>query len=164
MVQMNQTSWQEYSLTDVMDILSFPPMNLAISTDPILHYILPKRIAPGAIIKYNLAVGFKVISWTGIISAINGSQVMVRLEKGPFRGFMAKHEFEEEGNITSCIDSFTFQGFTEFSEESFSALINKAHIVYALESRKEFREIRLAVEARKKTQSFESLESSATAG
>lgn len=161
---MNQTSWQEYSLTDVMDILSFPPMNLAIGTAPLLHYVFPKRIAPGAIIKYNLAIGFKVFSWTGIISAINGNDVMVRLDKGPFRGFTAKHEFEEDGNITICMDSFTFQGFTEFSEESFSALINKAHIAHAIESRKNAREIHLAIEARKKTQSFESLESSATAG
>ena len=162
---MSQTSWQEFSLANVKETLTYAPMNLAISANPILHYTLPKQLAAGETIKYTLVAGFKIISWTGIIGAINDEgKLMVRLGEGPFRGFTATHFFEAEGSYTVCHDEFTFQGITDIPEQSFEALINKANVVYAIESRKDAREIILAHEAKKQTQTFESLESSATAG
>lgn len=165
MVQLSQTSWQEFTLADVKESLSYAPMNVAIGSTPVLYYSLPKELVAGETIKYTFVIGFKVISWTGIISAINEEgTLMVRLNEGPFRGFTATHLFEEDGCNTACHDEFTFQGITGIPEKTFEALVQKAHVVYAIESRKNAREIHLAIEARKKTQSFESLESSATAG
>ena len=164
MVQMSQTSWQDFSLADVKEILTFAPLNLAIGANPVLHYTLPKELVAGEKIKYTIVAGFKIISWTGIIGAVTGNKLMVRLEKGPFRGFTATHWFEAEGGFTACSDEFTFQGFTDISESEFKDLIDKTHVIYALRSRKAAQEIELAVEAKKQTQSFESLDSSATAG
>lgn len=165
MVQMSQTSWQEFSLANVKETLSYAPMNLTLGASPILHYTLPKEIAAGETIKYTLVAGFQVISWTGIIGAVSeDGKLMVRLGEGPFRGFTATHFFESEGSLTACHDEFTFQGITDIPEKSFEAIIQKANVVYAIESRKDTREIILAHEAKKQTQTFESLESSATAG
>lgn len=164
MVQMSQTSWQEFSLANVKETLTYAPMNLAVGATPVIHYTLPKDICAGEKVEYTLVAGFKVISWTGIIGAINEGKIVVRLEKGPFRGFTATHFFEADGSLTACYDEFTFQGFTDIPEQTFEALVKKAQVVYAIESRKAAREIRQAIEAKKQTQSFESLESSATAG
>lgn len=165
MVQLSQTSWQEFTLANVKESLTYAPMNMAIDSNPILYYTLPKELVSGEKIKYTLVIGFKIISWTGIVSAINEEgKLMVRLDEGPFRGFTATHLFETEGSLTACHDEFTFQGITEIPEKSFESLMQKAHIVYAIESRKDAREIILAHEAKKQTQTFESLESSATAG
>ena len=71
---------------------------------------------------------------------------------------------QAEGSFTACCDEFTFQGFTDIAESEFKDLIDKTHVIYALRSRKAAQEIELAVEAKKQTQSFESLDSSATAG
>lgn len=152
-------------MANVKETLTYAPMNVAIGKSPILYYTLPKQLVAGEIVKYTLAVGFKVISWTGIVSAINEEgKLMVRLQEGPFRGFTATHLFEDEGNLTACHDEFTFQGVADIPEKSFEAIIQKANVVYAIESRKDTREIILAHEAKKQTQTFESLESSATAG
>ena len=164
MVQMRQTSWQDISLADVKEILTFAPLNLAIGANPVLHYTLPKELVAGEKIKYTLVAGFKTITWTGIIGAINEGKLMVRLEKGPFRGFPATPWYEAEGSFTACCDEFTFQGFTDISESTFKDLIDKTYVIYAMDSRKAAREVELSVEAKKQTQSFESLDSSATAG
>ena len=161
---MSQTSWQDFSLADVKEILTFAPLNLAIGANPILHYTLPKELVAGEKIKYIWAAILGEIVGTGIIGAINEGRLMVRLEKGPFRGFTATHWYEAEGSFTACCDEFTFQGFTDISESEFKDLIDKTHVIYALRSRKAAQEIELAVEAKKQTQSFESLDSSATAG
>ena len=89
---------------------------------------------------------------------------MVRLDKGPFRGFCASHEFSDEGNMTSCYDDFSFQGFSDFPEETFAKVMAEASIVYAVASRKEVRDAMLAIESRKQTQGFEAIDQSATAG
>lgn len=164
MVQMSQTSWQEFSLANVKETLSYAPLNLTIGASPVIYYTLPMNLVSGEKVQYTLVAGFKVISWTGIIGAINEGKLLVRLESGPFRGFTASHMFEADGSLTACYDEFTFQGFTDIPEKTFEALINKAHVVYAIESRKAAREVMLSVETKKQTQSFESLESSATAG
>jgi hypothetical protein len=165
MVQMSQTSWQDFSLADVKEILTFAPLNLAIGANPVLHYTLPRELAAGEKIKYTIVAGFKTISWTGIIGAINEGKLMVRLRKtARSAAFTATHWYEAEGSFTACCDEFTFQGFTDIAESEFKDLIDKTHVIYALRSRKAAQEIELAVEAKKQTQSFESLDSSATAG
>ena len=67
---MSQTSWQDISLADVKEILTFAPLNLAIGANPVLHYTLPKELVAGEKIKYTLVAGFKTITWTGIIGAM----------------------------------------------------------------------------------------------
>lgn len=164
MVQFSQTSWQEYSLANVLETLRFAPMNLTIGKTPVIYYTLPKSLDQGEIVKYTVVAGFKKITWTGIIAASSENKVTVRLEKGPFRGFNATHQFSSEGNLTSCNDTFSFQGFNDFPEEVFDDLMEKAGMVYAIASRKAAREIILAVESKKQTQSFEALDNAATAG
>lgn len=165
MVQLSQTSWQEYTLTNVKESLTYMPLNVTISQNPVLYYTFPKKLVAGEIIKYNLVIGFKIISWTGIISAISEKgKLMIRLDEGPFRGFTATHSFETEGSLTVCHDEFTFQGITGIPENSFENLIKKGHVVYTIESRKAMREIILSHESKKQTQTFDSLESSITAG
>lgn len=164
MVQFSQTSWQEYSLANVLETIRFAPMNLAMVKNPMIYYTLPKSLDAGEIVKYTVVAGFNKISWTGIIAASSESKVTVRLDKGPFRGFTATHQFTSEGNLTSCNDTFSFQGFSEFPEDVFANLMDKAGVVYAIASRKAAREIILAVESKKQTQSFEALDNAATAG
>ena len=53
---------------------------------------------------------------------------------------------------------------TTIPEEVFADIIAKANLVYGIYSRKDTRDIVLAVEAQKKTQVFETLDQSATAG
>ena len=93
MVQFSQTSWQEFSLPNVLETLQYAPLNLTIGKSPLLHYIFPKELAAGATIKYQLQFGFRVIRWTGIISSVKDNQVTVRLGQGPFRGFLFSHKF-----------------------------------------------------------------------
>ena len=164
MVQFSQTSWQEFSLPNVLETLRYAPMNLAISKTPLLHYTLPSELGPGGRVNYHMQCGFKSIKWTGTISSFTDNKVTVRLADGPFRGFTASHQFVSEGNMTACYDEFSFQGFTNIPEEVFAGIIARANIVYAIYSRKDTRDIMLAVEAQKKTQSFETLDESATAG
>lgn len=167
MVQFSQTSWQEYSLSNVLETLSYAPLRVAIDTQPVLYYTLPKNLAQGEIIRYTLMVGFNKIRWNGVISAFNrdnGMQITVRLDNGPFRGFTAKHQFETDGNITACRDEMSFQGFTDFAEKDFAPLMSKANLVYVMQARKDARDIMLSVESKKQTQAFEALDQSATAG
>lgn len=164
MVQISQTSWQEYSLPNVLETLRYAPMNLAISKAPILHYTLPGELAPGASVNYHIQCGFKAIKWTGIISSFADNKITVRLGDGPFRGFTASHLFVSEGTMTACYDEFSFQGFTSIPEEVFAGIAEKTSIVYGIQARKSARDIILAVEAQKKTQVFETLDQSATAG
>lgn len=164
MVQFSQTSWQEYSLANVLETIRFAPMNLTIGKNPVIHYTLPKNLEAGEIVKYVVMVGFKKISWTGIVAASSENKITVRLNEGPFRGFNAVHQFVSESNLTTCYDTFSFQGFNEFPEDVFADIMSKAGIVYAIANRKAAREIYMAVEAKKQTQSFESLDSAATAG
>ena len=89
---------------------------------------------------------------------------MVRLDKGPFRGFNASHQFTDEGNMTACYDEFSFQGFSEFPEEAFAKVMDNASIVYAIASRKDTREALAAIESKKQTQGFNAIDQSATAG
>jgi hypothetical protein len=139
-------------------------MNLAISKTPLFHYTLPSELAPGASVNYHIQCGFKAIKWTGVISSFTDNKVTVRLGEGPFRGFTASHQFVSEGTMTACYDEFSFQGFTTIPEEVFADIIAKANLVYGIYSRKDTRDIVLAVEAQKKTQVFETLDQSATAG
>ena len=164
MVQLSQTSWQEYSLPNVMETLQYAPMNIQIGKSPFLHYTLPKELVAGASVNYNIQCGFKSIKWTGIISSVNENKITVRLGNGPFRGFTASHQFVSEDSLTACYDEFSFQGFTTIPEETFAAIISKAQVVYAMNARKDARNIILALESQKKTQSFEALDQSATAG
>lgn len=164
MVQLSQTSWQEYSLPNVMETLQYAPMNLQISKNPILHYTFPRELVPGSSVNYNIQCGFKSIKWTGIISSVNENKITVRLGNGPFRGFTANHQFVSEDSLTACYDEFSFQGFTTIPEETFAAIISKASVVYGINARKDTRNLILAMESQKKTQSFEALDQSATAG
>jgi len=164
MVQFSQTSWQEFSLPNVLETLRYAPMNLSISTTPLFHYTLPSELAPGAVVNYHIQYGFKAIKWTGIVSSFADNKLTVRLGDGPFRGFTASHQFVSEGVMTACYDEFSFQGFTTIPEDVFSGIIAKANLVYGIYARKNTRDIMLAVEAQKKTQSLESLDQSATAG
>jgi ligand-binding SRPBCC domain-containing protein len=144
--------------------MRYAPMNMTIGKNPVVHYTLPQALEAGEIVRYAVVVGFRKVTWTGRISAINNGKIMVRLEKGPFRGFNASHQFVDEGNLTGCYDEFSFQGFTTIPEDVFSGIIAKANLVYGIYARKNTRDIMLAVEAQKKTQSLESLDQSATAG
>ena len=91
MVQYSQTSWQEYTLANLLETMRYAPMNVTIGKSPVIHYTLPQAIEAGEIVRYTVMVGFHKISWTGRISAINNGKIMVRLDKGPFRGFNASH-------------------------------------------------------------------------
>lgn len=164
MVQYSQTSWQEYTLANMLETMRYAPMNVTVGTSPLIHYTLPKALEPGETVRYTVVVGFKKISWTGLISAVKGNKIMVRLGKGPFRGFNANHEFVDEGNLTGCYDEFSFQGFSEFPEDVFAKVMDKASIVYAVASRKDMRDALLAIENKKQTQGFEAIDQSATAG
>ena len=147
-----------------METLQYAPMNIQIGKSPLLHYTLPKELVAGASVNYNIQCGFKSIKWTGIISSVNENKITVRLGNGPFRGFTASHQFVSEDSLTACYDEFSFQGFTTIPEETFAAIISKAQVVYAMNARKDARNIILALESQKKTQSFEALDQSATAG
>lgn len=147
-----------------METLQYAPMNLQIGANPILHYTFPKELVAGASVNYYIQCGFKSIKWTGIISSVNDNKVTVRLGNGPFRGFTASHQFVSEDSLTVCYDDFSFQGFTTIPEETFAAIINKASVVYGINSRKDSKNIILAIESQKKTQAFEALDQSATAG
>ena len=164
MVQFSQTSWQEFSLPNVLETLQYAPLNLTIGKEPLIHYTFPKELAAGATIRYHIQCGFRSINWTGIISAVNDNQLTVRLGQGPFRGFTAKHSFTTEGHMTACYDELSFQGFTTIPEEVFAEIISKASLVYGIFARKAARDVYLAVETRKKTQSFDALDIGATAG
>lgn len=164
MVQYSQTSWQEYTLANMLETMRYAPMNVTIGKNPVVHYTLPKAIEAGEIVRYTVVVGFRKICWTGRISAINKGKIMVRLDKGPFRGFNASHEFVDEGNLTACYDDFSFQGFSEFPEESFAKVMDNASVVYAVASRKDARDTLAAIESKKQTQGFSAIDQSATAG
>ena len=164
MVQISQTSWQEYSLPNVLETLRYAPMNLAISKTPLFHYTLPSELAPGASVNYHIQCGFKAIKWTGVISSFTDNKVTVRLGEGPFRGFTASHQFVSEGTMTACYDEFSFQGFNEFPEEAFAKVMDSASIVYAIASRKDTRDALAAIESKKQTQGFNAIDQSATAG
>ncbi|MCQ2054085.1 MAG: hypothetical protein MJY82_02185 [Fibrobacter sp.] len=164
MVQFSQTSWQEYSLANLLGTLNYAPMKLTIGTTPVLYYTLPQSLEKGDLIKYTLMVGFKKITWTGCIAAVNGYSITVRLGSGPFRGFNAKHEFESDGSLTRCYDEFSFQGFQNISEDLFADIISKAGLVYAIASRKETQSLITALADKKQTQAISALDQSATAG
>ena len=55
-------------------------------------------------------------------------------------------------------------GEEDIPEEVFAEIIDRANIVYDIYSRKDTRDVMLAYEAQKKTQSIEALDQSATAG
>ena len=88
----------------------------------------------------------------------------MRLGEGPFRGFTAKHTFDSVKGITTCFDDMTFQGCKDFAEDTFSIVMASASMVYAIQAREMAREQIALVEAKKKTQAFEALDQSATAG
>ena len=164
MVQFSQTSWQEFSLPNVLETLTYAPLNLTIGKTPLLHYTFPKELAPGATIRYHLQCGFKAINWTGIISSVKDNAITARLGQGPFRGFTASHKFTTEGHMTACYDEMSFQGLIGIPEDVFASIIANANLVYGIYARKDARDIILAMESQKKTQSFESLDMGATAG
>ena len=164
MVQFSQTSWQEFSLPNVLETLQYAPLNLTIGKSPLLHYIFPKELAAGASIRYQLQNGLRVIRWTGIISSVKDNQITVRLGQGPFRGFTASHKFVSEGHMTACYDEMSFQGFIGIPEDAFAGIIANANLVYGIFARKDTRDVMLAIESQKKTQAFESLDMGATAG
>ena len=139
-------------------------MNLTIGKTPLLHYVFPQELVPGATIRYHLQCGFKAIKWTGIISSVKENQVTVRLGQGPFRGFTGSHKFAPEGHMTACYDEFSFQGFIGITEEVFAGLMANANLVYGIFARKDTRDVMLSIESQKKTQAFESLDLGATAG
>ena len=164
MVQFSQTSWQEYTLANMLETMRYAPMNVTIDKNPVIHYTLPKALEAGEIVRYVVVVGFRKISWTGKISSINNGKILVRLDQGPFRGFNASHEFTDEGNLTGCYDEFSFQGFSDFPEETFAKVMASASIVYAVASRKDTRDMLLSIESKKQTQGFSAIHQSATAG
>ena len=164
MVQFSQTSWQEFSLPNVLETLQYAPLNLTIGKSPLLHYVFPKELAAGASIRYQLQNGLRVIRWTGIISSVKDNQITVRLGQGPFRGFTASHKFVSEGHMTACYDEMSFQGFIGIPEDAFAGIIANANLVYGIFARKDTRDVMLAIESQKKTQAFESLDMGATAG
>lgn len=165
MVQFSQTSWQEYTLANMLETMRYAPLNLTIGSTPIVHYTLPKVLEAGEVVTYNVVAGFKKISWTGVVSSVKENKIMVRLNQGPFRGFTASHEFIAEGSLCACYDEMSFQGFSDaLPENVFAQLMAKAGIVYGVVSRKAAREIIDAIEAKKQTQSFEALNQAATAG
>lgn len=139
-------------------------MNVTIGKETVVYYTLPKALEAGETIRYTVMAGFNKISWTGLISSASESRIQVRLDKGPFRGFTATHEFETDGSLVCCRDNFTFQGFIEFSEEAFGKVMTSAGLAYAISSRKAAMAAYAAIEAKKQTQSFEALDQSATAG
>ncbi len=147
-----------------METLQYAPMNIQIGKSPILHYTFPKEMVPGSSVNYTIQCGFKSIKWTGIISSVNDNKVTVRLGNGPFRGFTASHQFVSEDSMTACYDEFSFQGFTTIPEETFAAIISKTSVTYSINARKDARNIIMAIESQKKTQAFEALDQSATAG
>ena len=148
----------------MLETMRYAPMNVTIGKSPVVHYTLPKAIEAGEIVRYTVVVGFRKICWTGRISAINKGKIMVRLDKGPFRGFNASHMFTDEGNLTACYDEFSFQGFSEFPEDAFAKVMENASIVYAIASRKDARDTLAAIESKKQTQGFSAIDQSATAG
>ena len=170
MVQFSQTSWQYGTLSDTLDILRYAPMSLPIGTNVVLYYTLPKTIESGEFIRYTIMAGFRKLSWTGIIGAVtpgktsNVVEIAVRLGEGPFRGFTATHTFDSVKGMTTCFDNLTFQGCKDFAEDTFAIVMNSASLVYAMKAREMAREQIAIVEAKKKTQAFEALDQSATAG
>ena len=66
--------------------------------------------------------------------------------------------------MTTCFDNLTFQGCKDFAEDTFAIVMNSASLVYAMKAREMAREQIAIVEAKKKTQAFEALDQSATAG
>lgn len=164
MVQLSQTSWQEFSLPNVMETMRYAPMNLSIGKTPVFHYTFPAELAPGASVNYHIQCGFKSIKWTGVISSVVNNKITVRLGEGPFRGFTATHHFVSEGNLTAIYDELSFQGCTTIPEETFAKIVDQVSVVYGISARKATRDIVLSVEAQKKTQEFEALDQSATAG
>ena len=161
MVTFSQTAWFETSKEEVLETLQVAPIQLNVTGTPIVHYHMPEGAHTGAVIHYHLVAGFSRTSWTGIISATQDNQITVRLGEGPFRGFNAKHLVKNEGNLAVFYEELSFQG----EDDSFRSELEKARILYALPERRKTREILMAIEAKKKTKAFESLDSfGSTAG
>lgn len=148
----------------MLETLRYAPMSISIKTQSILYYTLPMALEPGEIVNYHIQCGFKSLKWTGIISAVNENKITVRLGNGPFRGFNAKHEFVADCNLTACYDEMSFQGFTEFPENTFADIVKSVNIIYAISARKDARNVLQAIQNQKQTQSFGALDLSATAG
>lgn len=56
MVQFSQTSWQEYSLANLLETLSCAPMKVAVGTTPVIYYTLPETLEKGDVVKYTMMV------------------------------------------------------------------------------------------------------------
>lgn len=155
MVTFSQTAWFETSQEDLIETLRVAPFHLNVERSPIVHYHMPEGIATGSPVYYHLVAGFDRISWTGIISSSQDNQITTRLGEGPFRGFHAKHHISEDGNLAVCYEELSFQG----ENDSFRIEIEKARILYGLNERKKTLKMLAAYESKKKTKSFESLDS-----
>ena len=154
MVTLTQTSWLEHPTDAIIQLLRTPPIRLEASQN-LIHYHAPENLVAGSTVFYHLISGFNRISWSASISAVKGSLIQTRLLKGPFRGFNAKHHFENEDGVSICIEELSFQG----ESEHFLLEIQKAKICYALQERQQTLDALLKYETAKNTKSFQALDS-----
>ena len=160
MVKLTQSSWFEYSKKRVLEWMGVAPLSLETRENAILYYYFPEGFARSAPVRYALFYGVQRLQWTGIVSSATEDSFTVRLDQGPFRGFTAIHSFIQDGALTLCDDSFEFQG--ESSE--LTSILERASVLYVLNSREKALDILLQVQKEKKTGTFAAIQAPISAG
>lgn len=150
MYRLAQTSWYEYSKERILEWMKVAPVSLDIKNSSSLYFYFPEGQGKGAEVRYVLNCGLRRLRWTGVVSCSTEDAVTVRLQKGPFRGFTAKHSFIREGAITACEDQLEFQGEPEELRE----VLKGASVRYEFEARDASLQVHLAHEKEKQTGFF----------
>lgn len=150
MYRLAQTSWYEYSKERILEWMKVAPISLDIKNAPSLYFYFPEGFGQGAEVRYVLNCGLKRLRWLGVVSCSTESDVTVRLQKGPFRGFTAKHSFTREGAMTACEDLLEFQGEPEELREA----LKGTSVRYEFEARDVALQVHLAYEKEKQTGMF----------
>ncbi|MDR1759210.1 MAG: hypothetical protein LBR60_01640 [Fibrobacter sp.] len=158
MVRFSQTSWFNQEKEAFLNLMRFAPLRIEVGECPLLHFHFPQGFSQGAPVRYHLVFGFQQIAWDGIIGCIQKEEVMVRLHRGPFRGFNACHSFLEEDGVLTCRASFSFQG----EPSDFKTLLADTRLCYAVKSREKTAAAILDFETTQKTKRFEVLDSGMT--
>lgn len=160
MVKLTQSSWFEYSKERVLEWMGVAPLSLEAKDTAILYYYFPEGFSRSASVRYVLFHGIHRLQWTGIISSATEDEITVRLDKGPFRGFTAKHSFLRDGALTQCDDFLEFQG----EPEELSKVLENSSLLYVLNSRKKALDVMLKFQKEKKTGVFAAVQNPIAAG
>lgn len=158
MVRFSQTSWFNRDKESVLNLMRYAPLRMEMDSLPLLYYFFPQGPFQGASVSYRMIFDFQQVAWEGIIGSIQADEIIVRQNKGPFRGFDAKHSFSESEGVLTCRDFFSFQG----EDPHFKTILKDARLCYAITSREKAAAVTLHFETQQKTKQFEVLDSGLT--